>query len=109
HGAPAPVHRFFERLEEHAEGEERSLSEGDDRGSGGEHHPAVEEPTLTHGANYDSMYRHVAARVARGGAPPRPPLVPSPSRSPPLRARPRFGLAERLGLARSLDPAAVDP
>src|SRR5262245_20178511 len=49
-GAPAPVHRILERLQEDAEGEERSLSEGDDRGRGGEHHPAIEESALTHGS-----------------------------------------------------------
>src|SRR5215831_12385784 len=61
------------------------------------------------GANYDSMYGHVAARVARGGARRRHPLRAAPSRSPPLRARPRFGLAERLVVAGPLDPGAVDP
>src|SRR5262249_44122349 len=61
------------------------------------------------GANYDSMYGHVAARVARRGARRRHPLRAAPSRSPPLRARPRFGLAERLVVAGPVDPGAVDP
>src|SRR6266571_2751019 len=48
-GAPAPVHRVLDGLEEDGEREEGAHAHGDHGGGGREDDPAVEDSALTHG------------------------------------------------------------